>query len=175
MCGRPFTLPLIHMLREGAWRPLWLCDIAAAVEARPANFDWDRCLSKNTRQAQWVICAITLAQQLLGARVNGTPAEQRKRQLPHWLVPTILKEWESPLPSMVQRHRVPLANYLRSPAGVLKGLRHRWPNPIEATIGVRGPFNNLPRLPFQLGNCLARIAKFTARLPKSRRKDSLAK
>ena len=24
----------IHMLREGAWRPLWLCDVAAAVESR---------------------------------------------------------------------------------------------------------------------------------------------
>ncbi|MDT4953359.1 MAG: hypothetical protein QOJ02_1497 [Acidobacteriota bacterium] len=156
----------IHMLREGAWRPLWLCDIAAVVESLPANFDWDSCLSENRRQADWIICAITLAQQLLGADISDTPAAKKTRQLPRWLVPTILKEWESLLPSMSQRHRAPMARHLRHPAEILKGLYNRWPNPIEATISVRGPFNDLPRFPFQLGNCLARTAKFTARLPK---------
>jgi hypothetical protein len=156
----------IHMLREGAWRPLWLCDIAAVVESLPANFDWDACLSENRRQADWVLCAVSLTQQLLGADISHTPAAHRTRRLPRWLIPTILKEWESLLPSMSQRHRAPVANYLRSPAGLLRGLRHRWPNPIEATISARGSFNDLPRLPFQLGNCLARTAKFAARLPK---------
>jgi hypothetical protein len=156
----------IHMLREGAWRPLWLCDIAAVVEFLPSNFDWDFCLSENRRQADWVLCAISLAQQLLDADISHTPAAQRTRQLPRWLIPAILKEWESLLPSMTQRHHAPIANYLHSPAGVLRGLRHRWPNPIEATISVRGAFNDLPRLPFQLTNCLARTAKFAARLPK---------
>lgn len=156
----------IHMLREGAWRPLWLCDIAAVVESLPADFDWDCCLGGNRRQADWVLCAISLTQQLLGADISRTPAAHRTRGLPRWLVPTILKEWESLLPSMTQRHRAPIANYLRSPVGVLRGLRHRWPNPIEATISVRGAFNDLPRLPFQLGDCLARTAKFAARLPK---------
>jgi hypothetical protein len=154
----------IHMLREGAWRPLWLCDIAAVVESLPANFDWDFCLGENRRQADWVLCSISLAQQLLGADISGTPAAHRKRRLPRWLIPTILKEWESVLPSMTRRHHAPIANYLRSPAGVLRGLRHRWPNPIEATISVRGSFNDLPRFPFQLCNCLARTARFAARL-----------
>jgi hypothetical protein len=156
----------IHMLREGAWRPLWLCDIAAVVESLPANFDWDVCLGENRRQADWVLCAITLAQQLLGANISATPAAHRTGRLPRWLIPTILKEWESLLPSMARRHHAPIANYLRSPAGVLRGLRHRWPNSIEATVSVRGPFNDLPRFPFQLGNCLLRTAKFAARLPK---------
>jgi hypothetical protein len=156
----------IHMLREGAWRPLWLCDIAAAVESLPPNFDWDSCLGQNLRQADWIICAIKLAEQLLGADINNTPAAQRTRQLPRWLVPTILREWEALLPAMTERHRAPMARHLRYPAEILKGLYNRWPNPIEATISVRGPFNDLPRFPFQLGNCLARTAKFTARLPK---------
>jgi hypothetical protein len=159
----------IHMLREGAWRPLWLCDIAAAVEARPVRFDWDRCLGKNRRQADWIIASIALAEQLLGADVGDTPAACRTKQLPRWLTATILKEWEAKMPSMPERHITPMARYLRYPAGILKGLRDRWPNPIEATIQVRGPFNELPRLPFQLGNCLARTAKFAARLPQSLR------
>jgi hypothetical protein len=159
----------IHMLREGAWRPLWLCDIAAAVETRTARFDWDQCLGKNRRQADWIICSIALAGELLGADIGDTPAARRTKQLPRWLIATILKEWEAKMPSMPERHITPMARYLRYPAGILKGLRHRWPNPIEATVQVRGPFNELPRLPFQLGNCLARTAKFAARLPQSLR------
>lgn len=156
----------IHMLREGAWRPLWLCDVAAALESRSADFDWAICLTENRRHADWVICAIGLAQELLGANVDNTPAAGRSNQLPRWLVPAILKEWESKLPSMSERHRAPIASYLRRPDGILKGLRHRWPNPIEATVSMRGSFNELPRLPLQFGNCVARAAKFAARLPK---------
>jgi hypothetical protein len=159
----------IHMLREGAWRPLWLCDIAAAVESRPADFDWDRCLGEDRRRADWISCAIALAHELLGADVCGTPAAGRTRLLPRWLTAAVLKEWESRAPNMPERHLAPMAGRLRRPSGILKGLRHRWPNPIEATVEVRGPFNGLPRLPFQLGNCLARTAKFTLRLPQSLR------
>jgi hypothetical protein len=157
----------IHLLREGAWRPLWLCDIAAAVESRPANFDWECCLTENRRLAEWVNCALTLAELLLGADISDTPAADRNRQLPQWLIPAIFKEWEATLSSMSRRHRVPVTNFLRHPFGVLKGLRHHWPNPIEATISARGSFNDTPRLPFQLGNCLVRTLKFAARLPKS--------
>ena len=162
----------IHMLREGAWRPLWLCDIAAAVESLPVNFDWDCCLTEERRLADWVSCALRLAGQLLGADMSNTPAAERTSPLPQWLVPVILKEWEAPLSSMSRRHRAPLTNFLRQPLAVLKGLRHHWPNPIEATIGVRASFNDLPRLPLQVGNCLARTAKFAARLPRALRAAS---
>jgi hypothetical protein len=150
----------LHLLREGAWRPLWLCDVARMVESRGANFNWDICLTGNRRHADWIICAIGAAHQLLGAQVDDIPAAHRLKALPRWLVPTILKEWESQLPSMSQRHRAPMWSYLRRPAGIFGGLRHRWPNPIEATVSMRASFNELPRLPFQLGNCLARTARF---------------
>ena len=156
----------IHMLREGAWRPLWLCDVAAAVESRPANFDWDCCLGKKRHWSDWVVCALRLAQQLLCADISDTPAAERLKPLPRWLVPTIMKEWGSSQPSMVQRHHAPMASYWRRPLGVLTGLRHRWPNPIEATISAGGQFNQLPRLPLQIGSYVARSAKFAARLPR---------
>ena len=158
-----------HMLREGAWRPVWLCDVAAAVESRPANFAWASCLTEERRLADWVSCALRLAHQLLGADIRNTPAAQRSEALPGWILPTILHEWAAALPSMSQRHRAPMASYLRHPAGVWQGLRHRWPNPIEATVSLHGRFNALPRFPFQIGTCLARAAKFVARLPKSLR------
>lgn len=158
----------IHLLREGAWRPLWLCDVAVAVESRPANFDWDYCLGKNKRWSDWVISALRLADELLGADVGGTPASENQKPLPRWLVRAILKEWESLEPSMTQRHRAPMASYQHIPKAFLQGLRHRWPNPIEATVHVGGRFNEWPRLPFQLGSYLARGTKFLVRLPGSR-------
>lgn len=156
----------IHMLREGAWRPLWLCDVAAAVESLPADFDWDSCIGKKKRWANWIACALRLAEQLLGAEIKNATAAERLKHLPRWLTRALLKEWGSLKPSMVRRHRAPMASYRRRPSGILAGFRHRWPNPIEATIFARGTFNELPRLPFQLGSYLAHGAKFAARLPK---------
>lgn len=156
----------VHLLRHGAWRPLWLCDIAAAVEFRSAGFDWDRCLGSNRRLADWVACAIGLAHELLGAKVDDTPVAERAKHLPRWLVPNVLEQWNMPFPTRHASASQPMATYLRRPAGLLQALRKRWPNSIEATIGVRGPLNGLPRLPFRLTYCLLRTVTFVGRLPR---------
>jgi hypothetical protein len=145
----------LHMLSHGAWRPLWLCDIGAALENRPPEFDWDRCLSGDRRRSDWVACSIGLAHQLLGARVADTPVAERGQRLPGWLVPTVLRQW-----GQVYTHRAPISSCLRRPARLLKELRHHWPNGVEATVDVRGPFNEWPRLPFQLGATGVRAAAF---------------
>lgn len=155
----------LHMLRHGAWRPLWLCDVAAALEARPHDFDWTRFKGRDARRARWVACALGLAGELLGARVGETPLAQESQRLPRWLVPAVLAEWQRPFATAhgTARHRAPMASYLRRPAGALRDLRNRWPSPVAATVRVGGPFNGLPRLPFQLGHGLARAAHFLAR------------
>ncbi|MEK6302323.1 MAG: nucleotidyltransferase family protein [Acidobacteriota bacterium] len=157
----------LHLLHHGAFRPLWLCDIALAVESRATDFDWDRCLGRNTRVADWVGCTIGLAHQLLGAEVEQSPVARRAKNLPRWLVPAVLKQWETPfaLNHGPARHRAPMATYLRHPAGLYRDVRNRWPDPIEATISLGGPFNDWPRLPFQLGNCVARALRFLRRAP----------
>jgi hypothetical protein len=149
-----------HMLREGAWRPLWLCDIAVALETRPAGFSWQHCFAGTKRSKELVSCAIGLAHGLLGARLDNIPFRVSLEQLPGWAIPTVLKEWESPLPFMIRRHMAPIATYWHHPGGILEGLRSRWANPLEATIVVRGPFNNLPRLPFQIGSYLVQATSF---------------
>ena len=53
---------------------------------------------------------------------------------------------------------------------MLEALVQRWPNPIEATLNVGGPFNDLPRLPFQLAECVRRTAGFAGRAA-ARRSD----
>ena len=157
----------LHLLRHGAWRPLWLCDVAAALEARPPDFDWARFEGRDRRRARWVACALGLARELLGARLGETPLAREAGRLPHWLVPAVLAAWERPYATAqgTARHRAPMVRYLRRPAGALRDLRNRWPGPVAATVRVGGPFNGLPRLPFQLGHGLARAAHFLARLP----------
>ncbi len=156
------ALLAIHLLKHGAWRPLWLCDIGAAIESLPPEFSWDICLGENKTRALWVICAIHLAHELLDADINSLPKPYRLRKLPRWLVSNVLRQWASPFainqPPM--SHPAPMASYLKSPRGLLKGLRARWPNPIIATVSVNGEFNGFPRLPYQLGNCALRTAEF---------------
>src|SRR4030095_11827013 len=145
----------IHLLRHGAFRALRRCEIAVAVETRAADFDWDRCLGRSKRVADWVACTIGLANRLLGARITGTPIEERAKTLPRWLIPSVMKQWEIPFSRDhgVAKHTTQMQTYFRHPSGLLKDLRARWPDPIEATVYVGGPFNELPRFPFQIGEC----------------------
>lgn len=161
------ALSCIHLLKHGAWRPLWLCDVGVAIESLPATFDWDVCQGSNLTRAHWIRCAIGLAKSLLRADTTGLPV-QMKMQLPAWLIENVLKQWATPFaigqPPM--SHPVPMAVLLRHPTGLLEGLRQRWPNPIIATISVGGEFNNLPRLPYQMANCLSRIGRLLLSSPR---------
>lgn len=153
----------VHFLDHGAWRPIWLCDIAAIVETIGGEFDWDACLGKDERRAKWIVSAIRLAQQLLDARIEHCPKFIGSARLPGWLVPCVLKQWEHPC---IKEHSPPelIMKTLRHPARVPRALLNRWPNPIEATIRVKGAFNELPRLPFQLQDYLAQTGRFLKRL-----------
>jgi hypothetical protein len=154
------ALSCIHLLKHGAWRPLWLCDVGVAIESLPATFDWDVCLGSNRTRANWIGCAIGLAKRLLRADTEKVPAEL-ETQLPAWLIENVIKQWANPLaieqPPM--SHPIPMTELLRHPTGLLEGLRQRWPNPIIATISVNGEINSLPRLPYQMANCLSRIGR----------------
>lgn len=109
----------LHLLRSGARRPTWLCDVALLVEQvsslksqvsnepetwdlRPETsdtrdlkpdilFDWSVCLGRNPVHAAWVGVAIGLAHELLGVDISQTPFAGK--QLPRWLAPAVLKQW----------------------------------------------------------------------------------
>ncbi len=148
----------LHMARHGTWRPLWLCDVAAALESRPPGFDWDYLLASDRRRAEWVSAAILLAHRLVGARLDGVPASLTGRPLPRWLIPAVVRQWGRG--GTVHGSRMPMIYELRHTRRILPAIRTRWPNAIEATIQVGAPLNELPRLPFQLGTCVARTARF---------------
>ena len=132
----------LHLLRHGVARPLWLCDVGAALESRPAHFDWEYFMSGTRRRTDYVACTLGLA-------------------LPSWLVTTVHRQWGAGF-----KQRATMASYLRHPAGVLKELRQHWPNAIEGTVGVGGPFNELYRLPFQVAHGVTLAARFAMDLPR---------
>lgn len=136
----------IHLLKEGARRPLWLCDIALAVESRPEGFDWNLCLGESEPQANWVACTVALAGALLGARLEGTPAAGLTDRLPRWLAPSVLGQWGEPF----RGAEPPMRWQLRRPAGLPRALRNRWPNPLEALVATMSPLRDRTPLPAQL-------------------------
>ena len=145
----------MHLLRHGAVRPLWLCDIGVVLESLAVGFDWDRCMSGSRRHVQWMSCAIKLAAMLLGVNIENTPVARQSKTLPRWLVKAVLRDW-----GVAFRSPWEVKAMLRRPVGFVRELpgelsRH-WPNPIEATMTLRGPLNRIPRLPFQLGHVASR-------------------
>jgi hypothetical protein len=83
----------LHLLRHGANRAMWLCDVAAALDAAPADFDWELLVGSQHPQAGWVRGAIGAAQKLLQVDLTGTPAEDCARTTPDWVFETVLEEW----------------------------------------------------------------------------------
>ncbi|MCS6817795.1 MAG: nucleotidyltransferase family protein [Blastocatellia bacterium] len=150
-------LMALHLLRHGARRPLWLCDVAAALETRPPDFDWEYFLSGDRQRSEWVMVALALAHQLLGARIEDVPFAIAR--LPQWIPSTVLREWEKPY-----HPRVPLEVTFRSFSLFVRELIRKWPNPIEATVTARGRFDEGPRFPLQLADCVIRAGRWLRRI-----------
>jgi len=154
----------IHWLRHGAWKPAGLCDIAALVESRSADFDWQRCLGVDPVRAGWVACTISLAQELLGANVDAKlgagsadilSALSAQRELPCWLVPAVLRQWSRSLSPNNRYEALPsLLSNITNWRAFIGEAYSRLDQPIRATIALHGRFNNYPRWPYQLGELL---------------------
>ncbi len=152
-----FRLVTIHQLHHGAWRPLWLCDVAVLLESLPAEFSWPRCLEGDAHLSEGVLATVALAEELLGARLPpGTPLVP----VPRWLRRAVLQGWvhgyESMPASLYELRQLGLG-------GALRALRARWPDPVSATVHLRAPFRAVPRVVVQMAECLRRAADFTRR------------
>lgn len=152
----------LHLLRHSAYRPLWLCDVAAALEAAPAEVDWELALGKEKLTRNWVTCVIDLARRLLGARREDVPEEVASARAPTWLVAQVLRQWERPT-TAEHLPRELMAVSLRHPARALPALLGRWPDPIRAVVGLKQPFDERARLPKQLRFYVSQAAAFLRR------------
>src|SRR6266851_1958352 len=156
------ALMAIHLLKHGAWRPLWLCDIGAAMESLPVGFDWDRCLGRSKKRANWIACAIGLANRLLSADIEAMPIELRPKEPPAWLLSNVLYQWSRLFPADHLPIIPPplMLNNLSSPRALFDGIRQRWPDPVTATFNLRGEFDGFPRWPYQVGDFLLKAGRF---------------
>jgi hypothetical protein len=155
-----FALLAIHLLKHGAWRPLWLCDLGLLLELMSSDFDWELCLGQNNRRSNWILTAVGLARALLDASINDESIGARANA-PNWLVDSVLKNWEAPFAGAhaPHRHRAPIKSYFRRPRGVISDLMRRWPDPILATISANGTFGRRRRIRYQIQNCVQRAAR----------------
>ena len=152
-------LACLHLLAEGAIRAIWLCDIAVMLSHAGASFDWRYFASGDPRQTEWAFAAIGLAHHVLDADVSAVPPHHLVTSPPTWLMRSVLETWGRGLPS--KGARVPFAWSGSAGRSFLRALADRWPQPIEATIGVRGRINAIPRWPFQLAEAARRTAGFS--------------
>jgi len=151
----------LHFLYHGAWRPLWLCDIALLTESAGTGFDWDLCLGSDPKHADWIACAIGLAHHLLGANVSGTPIEKRGRALPRWLVTAVLKQWEKGGGiNFAENLSFSLPRRVLNPRAVVRAVREHWRNPVQASVEMNAWFSEAPRLPLQFGSAVKHIPRF---------------
>lgn len=152
----------LHFLYHGGWRPLWLCDVGLMVESAGTGFDWDRCLRGKRKHADWVLCVIALAHQLLGADIAGTPAEERAKTLPRWLINAVLRQWgKGPGMSYAEKLTFSLPRNILKPSALARSFGEHWRNPIQASVEMNAWFNKSPRGLLQFGSAFLRIPEFT--------------
>lgn len=155
----------VHWLTDGGAFKEKLWDIYYAVENRPADFDWERCLgvvSENRRR--WIICTIGLARKYLGLSLKNTPIEKDAENLPEWLVKSVEKEWKSGV------RLKPLHRFLNDRKQFFEQISKRLPpNPIQATILMEGSFDHGARFFYQIGSAFKRIAPSIKRIKKALR------
>ncbi len=161
------ALQAIHLLKHGAWRPLWLCDVAAAIESLPDGFNWKVCLGSDQLRRSWIQATLGLAKQLLGADCAKLPFNTIR--VPRWMEKSVLKQWGSLWPANHLPIQPPplMAATLNGRSGLLKATLQRWPDPITATFKLNGAFTTFPRLPYQLGEFTSRAGRFLLRRPKT--------
>jgi hypothetical protein len=147
----------LHLLRHGGSRPVWLCDVAALVEAAGAAIDWGLVLEGPERRKQAIAGVVALATGLLEARVDSSQVLRAAglERPPRWLEPAILEQWGGG-----SSFRKAVTDQLKEPWQLLRDLPRRWPNALEATAGLDAAFDDRPRWPYQAGFALVRALRF---------------
>jgi hypothetical protein len=152
----------IHWLTDGGEYKEKLWDIFYGLANRPENFDWDRFLNITTaRRRRWLVCTIGLAHKYLGLDIENTPISSEAKNLPHWLIKTVEREWASKV------RMLPLDMFLNNRKMFWKQIKKRIPpNPIQATVLEEGDFDKYPRIGYQIKNMFHRALPLTKSIRK---------
>ena len=156
------ALVSLHFLRHPPQRPVWLCDVAAAIEAIDERFDWNVCAGTAPLHAHWISAAGSLACTLLAADSRRLP-EAMRPPAPASLARHTLVEWSIDRSVALKA----FSNVLLRPQELLHGLWRRWPTPFDAASRYgKQPDDFHP--PYQLALMLVRAAQFCGRAARSR-------
>ncbi|MCC6743066.1 MAG: nucleotidyltransferase family protein [Acidobacteria bacterium] len=148
---------VLHLLHHGAWRPLWLCDIGAALDVIGDSFDWEVFLGTDPVRRHWIACTLRVAESLLGADLSKAPDHVRSVRVPSWFERAVLREW-------TRRHRWVAARPIgeviatrpwTAPAEIVR----RWPDPIRSSVHSGARFDRRTRFPLQLRYACSRLGK----------------
>jgi hypothetical protein len=148
-------LVVMHLLRHGASRPPWLCDVGALLESAGPALDPEELLRGSGRRTRALLLTIGLAERLLGARVPAglRAAVDGAAPLPRWLEPAVLARWGAG-----SAFRLPLRD--PGPQSLARRLVERWPNAVEASTGLEAAFDETPRWPYQVAFAVVRAARY---------------
>jgi hypothetical protein len=150
-------LVIRHLLRHGAWRSLWLCDVAALIEFE--GIDWSRVLAGPDPVTSWMAAIVRLARDLLGAHIaDAAPKSLRSGPAPEWLATAILGAWGQPFTP--HGRRVPIGDPLEGPSDLARRLRERWPNAIEAAMEMGLSADAAPSSGLKLRATLRRASRY---------------
>jgi hypothetical protein len=154
---------ITHFLRHGAVRPIWLCDIAALIEAASGDFDWGLCTGGDRRVAGWIAAGASLAARLLDSDLKRAPAFVADTETPPWIEDVVLREWARTVQNR-SAAAVALPRFPRTLRDVVPWLRARWPNPVQATIVRRGSLRGGNRRLHQVTDFATRAVRWLGRL-----------
>jgi len=149
-------LLVLHMFRHGAWRPIWLVDIAAMLENLPQDFDWDRATGGDPVVQNWVSIAAGLARDLLGADLDELPPFIQNCAVPAWIKAHIIAAWSRPFSAYHTRPALKATLRLR-PWAFPAELAARWPDPLRAPIETARPFRGRPGRGLQARAAMQRL------------------
>lgn len=158
----------VHWLGDGAEVQSRLWDIYYAVENRPPDFDWDRLLnSVGEKRKTWILCALGLAQIYFGLNLENTPAATASEQIPKWVIDTVEKEWKE----QIRLKR--LQDVINDRRELFQQLKKRFPpNPIQATIEVRGNLKSKAIFVYQIGDIIIRTVPSLQRFAEKFRNEN---
>ena len=153
----------VHWLIDGGESKDRLWDIYYAVENRPADFDWSKCLDVTPAHRRgWIIATIGLAHRYLGLGIDDLPFAADAKHLPRWLTRCVERGWRSDVPMQ------PLQNTLGDADSLLREVKKRLPpNPIQATVDCEGVFDDRSRIPYQARDFFIRIRPAIPRVIKN--------
>ena len=152
-----------HWLTNGGESRDRLWDIVYAVENRPADFDWAKCLDVvSANRRSWILSTIGLAHKYLGLNIEDLPFAAEVKDLPLWLTRCVESGWSS------DTKLRGLDESITKPSLFLRQIGKRLPpNPIQATINCEGRFDHGSRIRYQLRDILGRSGPSVRRLLKA--------